>query len=66
LDFKISSFCTGGGCVEVGHLPTGSAGLTSGVVVRDAKDPIRRVSITFNARTWRAFLAGTLNGEFTE
>jgi hypothetical protein len=51
-------------------VPTGPAGptraVTPGVVVRDAKDPIRRVSITFSARAWRAFLAGTRNGEFTD
>src|SRR5689334_23937988 len=38
VEFKISSFCTGGGCVEVGQSPVDGA-----VTVRDAKDPLRSV-----------------------
>ena len=59
-DFRISSFCSGGGCVEVGSLPGGS------VAVRDAKDPERRSSLVFTADEWSAFVAGVKNGEFDE
>ncbi len=57
-DFRISSFCTGGGCVEVGQLPGGS------VAVRDSKDPERRASLVFSGEEWRSFVAGVKNGEF--
>ena len=36
VDYKVSSFCRFGDCVEVGQLPGGS------VLVRDTKDPERR------------------------
>lgn len=45
IDFRISSFCTGGGCVEVGHAP-------DAVIVRDAKDPLRATAITVSATRW--------------
>jgi uncharacterized protein DUF397 len=59
IDFKISSFCTGGGCVEIGHSPADRA-----VIVRDAKDPLRSVSITFRDQAWLTFLAGVRRGDF--
>jgi hypothetical protein len=57
-DYKISSFCNMGGCVEVGQLAGGS------VAVRDSKDPERRASLVFTVEEWSAFVAGVKNGEF--
>ena len=57
-EYKISSFCSAGGCVEVGRAPEGL------VVVRDSKDPERRASLAFTAEEWTAFVAGVKNGEF--
>jgi len=58
IEFQVSSFCSGGGCVEVGRLPGGS------VAVRDAKDPERAMTLVFTSEEWRAFVAGVRNGEF--
>jgi hypothetical protein len=57
-DYRISSYCSLGGCVEVGQLPDG------GVSVRDAKDPQRGVTLEFTSEEWAAFVAGVKNGEF--
>jgi hypothetical protein len=57
-EFKISSFCTQGGCVEVGHAQNGT------VIVRDSKDPLRTVSITFGDAAWTSFLSGLRQGDF--
>jgi hypothetical protein len=59
IEFKISSFCTSGGCVEVGQSPSDDA-----VIVRDSKDPLRSVSITFGGRQWTTFLEGLRRGDF--
>lgn len=56
--FTVSSFCSAGGCVEVGH-----DGNTT--VVRDAKDPARAVALTFTPTAWGAFLCGVKAGQFT-
>lgn len=56
--FKISSFCNFGGCVEVGQAPDGT------VVVRDTKDPQRARSLTFTQEEWTAFVRGVKAGEF--
>jgi hypothetical protein len=58
IDFKISSFCDGGGCVEVGQLPTGS------IAVRDSKDPDRATALEFTTEEWAAFVLGVKAGEF--
>jgi len=58
IEYQISSYCNGGGCVEVGRTPGGP------VVVRDSKDPERRASLVFTAEEWAAFVAGVKNGEF--
>jgi uncharacterized protein DUF397 len=58
IEFKVSSFCNLGGCVEVGQGPDGS------VVVRDAKDPQRSTSLVFDRTEWAAFVAGVKAGEF--
>jgi hypothetical protein len=58
IEFKISSFCSSGGCVEVGHSSAADA-----VIVRDSKDPMRSVSLRFSSAQWlasrRVFVAGT-------
>jgi hypothetical protein len=59
IEFKISSFCSAGGCVEVGLSPSDDV-----VVVRDSKDPLRSVSITFGGQQWATFLNGVRRGEF--
>lgn len=59
IEFKISSFCSAGGCVEVGLSPSDDV-----VVVRDSKDPLRSVSITFGGQQWATFLDGVRRGEF--
>ncbi len=57
-EFSISSFCTAGGCVEVGQSPDGS------VIVRDSKDAERAVSLAFTSEEWTAFVKGVKAGEF--
>ncbi|WP_433557597.1 DUF397 domain-containing protein [Pseudonocardia xinjiangensis] len=58
IQYQISSYCTGGGCVEVGRTPDGP------VVVRDSKDPERGTSLVFTREEWTAFVAGVKAGEF--
>jgi hypothetical protein len=58
IEFKVSSFCNFGGCVEVGQAPDGT------VVVRDAKDPQRPASLAFDRTEWAAFVDGVKAGEF--
>ncbi len=58
IEFKISSFCDFGNCVEVGQLPGGA------VAVRDTKDGERSTSLVFTPEEWTAFVAGVKNGEF--
>lgn len=58
-DFHRSTFCGGGGCVEV------AAPSIDEFIVRDAKDlrpdaPVLR----FNHAEWTAFLSGVAAGEF--
>ncbi len=56
IEFRTSSFCSLGDCVEVGQLPGGA------VAVRDSKDRDR--SLVFTSQEWSAFVAGVRNGEF--
>lgn len=56
IEYRVSSFCSFGDCVEVGQLPGGS------VSVRDTKN--RASSLTFTPEEWSAFVAGVKNGEF--
>jgi hypothetical protein len=58
IEYRISSFCNLGGCVEVGRAPDGS------VVVRDSKDPERCQALTFTREEWSAFVSGVKAGEF--
>lgn len=57
VEYKISTFCNFGDCVEVGQLAGGS------VSVRDTKDPERR-SLVFSHDEWDAFVKGVKAGEF--
>ena len=59
IEFKISSFCSAGGCVEVGRSPADRS-----VIIRDSKDPLRSVSITVSDQAWVGFLDGVRRGEF--
>lgn len=55
VEFKISSFCNLGGCVEVGR--------GDGVVlVRDTKNRDRELEFTHEE--WAAFVLGVKRGEF--
>lgn len=58
IEFKVSSFCSFGNCVEVGAAPDGT------VVVRDSKDVDRRVSLVFTGEEWDGFIKGVKAGEF--
>lgn len=58
IEFKTSSFCNFGDCVEVGQSSDGS------FVVRDTKDAERRQALTFTRDEWAAFVAGVRAGEF--
>jgi hypothetical protein len=55
-EYRISSFCSGGDCVEVGMLQEGV------VAVRDTKDRSRE--LTFSSQEWAAFVAGIKRGAF--
>jgi hypothetical protein len=57
IDFRVSSFCSFGNCVEVGRSAEGS------VVVRDTKDRGQE-PLTFTDEEWTAFVAGVKAGEF--
>lgn len=57
IEYKISSFCSLGTCVEVGTVPGG------GVAVRDTKDR-DGATLQFSVEEWTAFVAGAKNGEF--
>lgn len=56
-DYRASSFCSGGNCVEVSPLETGE------VLVRDSKDKAKSGHL-FTAEEWTAFVQGVKAGEF--
>lgn len=56
IEFRTSSFCSGGDCVEVGPLPRGA------MAVRDTKDPGR--TLVFTRDEWAEFVASVKDGEF--
>jgi len=58
IDYRTSTFCTAGNCVEVGHLADGS------VAVRDTKDAARDAGLVFTRDEWVAFVQGVKAGEF--
>ena len=57
IEFRVSSFCSLGSCVEVGRTPEGA------VLVRDTKDRAQQ-ALTFTPDEWTAFVAGVKAGEF--
>ena len=56
IEFRVSSFCSFGNCVEVGRTADGA------VLVQDTKD--RAQTLAFTAEEWTAFVAGVKAGEF--
>jgi hypothetical protein len=56
--FRISSFSTGGNCVEAGQQPDGR------ITMRDSKDPLRRIAVTFDPKAWESFIIAIKNGDF--
>ena len=57
LQFRASSRCSKGACIEVAPLPEG------GAAVRDTKDRSQR-TLVLAADEWADFLAGVKNGQF--
>ena len=57
IEFRVSSFCSFGNCVEVGRTADGA------VVVRDTKDRAQQ-ALSFTDEEWIAFVAGVKAGEF--
>ena len=57
IEFRVSSFCSFGNCVEVGRNDEGA------VLVRDTKDRAQQ-ALTFTDEEWVAFVAGVKAGEF--
>jgi uncharacterized protein YeaC (DUF1315 family) len=57
IEFRVSSFCSLGTCVEVGRTPDGA------VLVRDTKDRAQQ-ALAFTPDEWTAFVAGVKAGEF--
>lgn len=58
IEFKTSSFCSLGDCVEVGRAADGV------FAVRDTKDAERRATLMFTSVEWATFVAGVKAGEF--
>jgi len=56
MQWRRSSYCGSGACVEV-------ARSSDGFLVRDAKDPESPV-LSFTAEEWSAFVAGVKSDEF--
>jgi hypothetical protein len=56
-EYRTSSFCSGGDCVEVGMLQGGV------VAVRDTKDRTSR-ELVFSPQEWSTFVAGVKRGAF--
>jgi hypothetical protein len=57
IEFRTSSFCNWGNCVEVGLAADGV------VLVRDTKDRTQP-ALSFTDEEWAAFVAGVKAGEF--
>ena len=56
LDWRRSSFCGHGACVEVAYVE-------GGVLLRDGKNP-DAAALRFTDEEWSAFVAGVQAGEF--
>ena len=57
IEYRVSSFCSFGNCVEVGRASDGA------VLVRDTKDRAQE-ALAFTDEEWAAFVAGVKAGEF--
>jgi hypothetical protein len=57
IEFRTSSFCNRGSCVEVGRSSDGT------FLVRDTKNR-EQGPLAFTREEWAAFVAGVKNGEF--
>jgi hypothetical protein len=57
IEFRTSSFCDLGSCVEVGRTPDGA------FLVRDTKNR-ERGWLEFTREEWAAFVTGVKAGEF--
>ena len=57
IEFRVSSFCSFGNCVEVGRTAEGA------VLVRDTKNRAQE-ALAFTDEEWAAFVAGVKAGEF--
>jgi hypothetical protein len=57
IEYRTSSFCSLGDCVEIGRSTAGE------FLVRDSKDRAQP-SLVFTREEWAAFVAGVKNGEF--
>jgi len=57
IEFRASSFCSFGNCVEVGRSADGA------VLVRDTKDRAQP-ALSFTDEEWAAFVDGVKAGEF--
>jgi hypothetical protein len=58
LEFRTSSFSGGGACVEVGRRLDGQ------VVLRDSKDPLRRIALTLDPNSWALLVTAIKSGAF--
>ena len=56
-EFRVSSSCSFGNCVEVGRTADGA------VLIRDTKDRAQQ-ALAFTDEEWAAFVAGVKAGEF--
>lgn len=57
IEFRTSSFCSLGNCVEVGRTSDGD------VALRDSKN-LEQAPMVFTPGEWSAFVAGVKNSEF--
>jgi hypothetical protein len=57
IEFRISTYSGGGGCVEVAAVPDGT------VVVRHSRFP-HLGELPFSRHEWTAFIRGVKDGEF--
>jgi len=55
MNFKVSSFCSTGACVEVDRVS-----VPGKVIVRDTQENI----VTYTNAEWQTFIAGVKNNEF--
>jgi hypothetical protein len=58
--WRRSTRCSTGGCVEVATVSTSKAG--NEIHVRDSKDP-RSPELTFDAAAWHSFIEGLKHGD---